>query len=325
MRTNKCPLYICCLLLAGSLGMAGCKDKVDLPSQPVDSYTRVYMPEAVNGPISAVFNITDSVQTLTYGANYGGQDYPASDIPVTFRVNDSLVDSFNMANQTHYAVLPAKSYVLSNTSAVIPKGQVSTPPLTISFITKGAGSMDALKTYLLPVSIDATTVKVNEALRTTYYVVKAQPDLKDYTNYDRTNWKVIDFSSQEANGEGPGNGRAIFALDGDINTYWHTQWQGATPGPPHHITVDMGEVKTLHGLSFLDRQGDQSGKPNEVNIQVSTDNVTWTNAGTLTLQNTKDLQTQFLPNGFSDARYVKVVINSSYNASYTHLAELNAF
>jgi hypothetical protein len=54
------------------------------------------------------------------------------------------------------------------------------------------------------------------------------------------------------------------------------------------------------------------------------DNVSWEPAGSFTLQNTKDLQKQFL-SGFRDARYFRVNILSSYNTTYTHLAELNAF
>ena len=155
--------------------------------------------------------------------------------------------------------------------------------------------------------------------------MKTQPDLKDYPNYDRALWQVIDFSSEEANGEGANNGRAIFALDGNNGTFWHTQWQGASPGPPHYLTIDMGTVKTLHGLSFLGRQADGGGKPNEVNIQVSTDNATWTNAGTVNLLNSQALQSQFFPNGFQSGRYFKVIVNSAYNGSYTQIAELNAF
>ncbi len=327
MINKNIPICIVVLGLGCLFIASGCrKEKYDLPDQPVDSYTRVYMPEAVNGPVVKTFKITDSVQTVTYGANFGGQGYPENDIPVTFTVDNTKVDSFNLANKTSYKVLPAGSYTLSGTTSTIPKGRLSTPPLSISFVTKGTGALEALKTYLLPVSITSASLKINEALRTTYYVIKAQPDFKDYPNFDRSQWQIIGFSSQEANGEGPTNGRAIFALDGNTATYWHTQWQGASPVAPHFVVIDMGAAKTMHGLSFVDRQGTQSGKPNEVNVLLSTDNVTWTNAGTFNLQNIIDLQPQFLPDGFNKtARYFKVIINSSYSASYTHLAELNAF
>ncbi|MDN3580899.1 BT_3987 domain-containing protein [Mucilaginibacter flavus] len=325
MLTSNISKYILFFGLAASSLLYGCKDKVDLPNQPVDSYSKVYMPEAVNNPVVKTFKITDSVQTATYGADFGGQDYPTTDIPITFTVNSAMVDSFNVVNKTNYPLLPAASYTLSNTSGTILKGQLSTSPFSISFKTKGDGAMDALKTYLLPISIATSAAKVNPVLRTTFYQVKAQPDFNDYPNYDRTKWAVIGFSSQEASGEGPNNGRAIFALDGNINTFWHSNWSGAAPGPPHFIIIDMGAVATLHGLSFVGRQGDGAGKPNEVNVKVSLDNITWVDAGTFNLLNNKDLQKQFLPGGFKDARYFKVTINSAYNASYMQVAELNAF
>lgn len=302
-----------------------CKDKYDLPYQPIDSYTNVYMPQVVNGPIVNNLKIKDIVQTVTYGAIYGGQGYPDADVPVSFAVDDALVASYNTANKTNYAVLPRGSYTLSATNAVIPKGKTSTDPLNVSFKTVGASAMEALKTYLLPITVSCASVKVNQALKTAYYIVKAQPDLADYPNFTRTSWTIIGFSSQEANGEGANNGRAIFALDGDNNTFWHTQWQGGSPGPPHYLIIDMGEVKTIHGIAFLGRQADAGGKPKEVNIQVSTDNVVWTEAGSFTLQNNKNLQSTFLPNGFKNARYFKAIVNSAYNGSYTQVAELYAF
>lgn len=313
------------IALTGCLALSGCKDTVELPSQPIDSYTKLYMPGAVNGVIARTFKIIDSPQTITYGADYGGYGYPSSDIPVNFSVDNSLIDSFNLANKTNYAPLPDSSYTLSAINSVIPKGQLSTAPLSVTFKTKGDGSMNALKLYVLPITLTCKSVNVNPSLSTTFFVVKAQPDLKDYPDFDRSQWKILGFSSQEASGEGPNNGRAIFCLDGDPSTYWHTQWQNGQPGPPHWLLIDMGQETTLHGLAFLDRQSDNAGKPNEVNVQVSVDSTTWTDAGTFNLQNIKDLQPVFLPNGFQPARYFKVIVNSSYNATYTHLAELNAF
>lgn len=316
--------FVYLILIIAGIGCS--KQEYDLPDQPVESYNRVYMPAASNGPISRTLKITDSIQSLTYGANYGGQGYPETDIPVTFMVDSAKVDSFNRVNRTSYKVLPAGSYMLEKTSSVIPRGQLSTPALNVSFKTTGAGSLEALKTYLLPITVTNPMVRVNEDLRTTFYIIKAVPELKDYPNFARSLWQVVDFSSQEANGEGPTNGRVIHALDGNTATFWHTQWQNASPVPPHHFVVNMGEVKTMHGLSFVARQGNQSGKPNEVNVQLSMDNITWTNAGTFNLLNNTDTQPQFLPEGFNkQARYFKVTINSAYSATYTIVAEMNAF
>ena len=313
-------LSICFL----SLVLFSCSEHYELPDQPLSAYTKVYMPQAANNPQTYTLKISDTLQEIIYSASFGGQDYPGQDIQVNFSVDNALVDSFNIANNTAYPAMPEKSFGLGSAAATIPKGELSTGPLKLYVKTSGAGAIDILKDYLLPVTISTSSGQINDHLRTTFYKVRAQPNLADYPVMDRSAWTVTDFSSQEANGEGPSNGRAIFALDNNPSTYWHTQWQGGTPGPPHFLTIDMGAVTTLHGLSFLDRQSDNDGKPQDVLVQTSMDNITWTDAAAFTLANTKDLQPQFLA-AFREARYFKVIIQSSYNASYTHLAELNAF
>jgi hypothetical protein len=325
MRINSINKFNLLPALVAALAITACKDDYNLPFQPEEQYNLVYMPQAVNGAIIKTLRITDSVQSLVFGANLGGVGFAGNDITVNFSVDNSRIDSFNAVNKTNYAALPDGSYTLSATTAIIPKGAINTEPLTVSFKTNGAGAMNALKTYILPIGITGNKTAVNEALRTAFFVVTAQPDFKDYPNYDRNGWQIIDFSSEEANGEGPNNGRAVFVLDGDHNTFWHSQWQGASPGPPHYMTIDMGTTKILHGLSFIARQNDNSGKPNDVNVQVSIDNTTWTDAGSFSLQNNREAQPQFLPNGFKQARYFKVIINSAHNAGFSHLAELNAF
>ena len=324
-KNNLYKIIVGAALVLSSTWFGCTKDKLDLPDQPVEIYSQVYMPEAVNGSVFTTLKITDSLQTVVYGANFGGQGYPDNDIALKFMVDSAKIDSFNLANGTIYELLPSSSYQLASLSATIPKGKTSTMPLEISIKTTGAGAMDVLKTYLLPVSIATSSVKVNENLRTTFYLIKSQPEFKDYPDYARSSWRIIDFSSEEANGEGPDNGRAIFALDGNDETFWHSQWQGNTAAPPHHLTIDMGSVKTLHGLSFLGRQGGYDGKPENVQIEVSTDSLSWVQAGSFTLQNSTDLQPQFLSNGFKEARYFKVIINSAYNSIVTQIAELNAF
>lgn len=322
-KTNRPFLFMVAIIYCTAF--FSCKDNIDLPSQPIDSYTKVYMSQVVSGPVVATLKIKDIVQTATYGAIYGGQGFPNADVPVSFSVDNAAVSKYNTANSTSYEMLPSTSYTLSATDAVIPKGKTSTSPLVITFKTTGVGAMEAMKTYILPITVSCPSVKINEALKTTYYIVKAQPDFADYTNFDRSTLSIIGFSSEEANGEGPSNGKVKFAFDGNKDTFWHSQWQGASPGPPHNVTIDLGSQKTLHGVQIQSRQDDGSGKPNDVNVRVSTDNVNWIDAGSFNLQNNKNPQSVFLPGGFKNARFVKITINSSYGATYLSIAEINLF
>ncbi|GAA4785693.1 DUF1735 domain-containing protein [Olivibacter ginsenosidimutans] len=301
-----------------------CSDKVDLPPQSEEDYIQLYMPQAVDGPISKNLVVSDEPQEAIYGAYYGGINYPSSDLKIQFSVDAAVIDSFNNANETNYELLPKESYTLSSTETMIKKGTLGTEPQKVSFITKGEHAMEVLKNYILPISLSSPDLKINPALKTTFFLIRVEPNLDDYTAYDKSNWKVIDFSSEEANGEGPDNGKALFAIDGNPESFWHSQWQGASPGPPHYLVIDMGEEKELHGIITKARLGDNDGKPQDVAMETSLDNITWEPAGELTLPDNDQEQKNFL-SGFKQARYFKFIINSSYNASYVHLAELGAF
>ena len=72
------------------------------------------------------------------------------------------------------------------------------------------------------------------------------------------------------------------------------------------------------------RQADSSGKPQNVTIEVSNDSVNWSDATDLVFQNTQNLQQSFL-NGFTEGRYVNIIVNTAFNATCTQIAELNLF
>lgn len=302
----------------------GCKEEVQLPDQDESQYNQLYMPLAVNNPVENTLTVSEAEQQLVYGANFGGRGYPAENIPISFSVDPARVADFNEANGTSYELLPAEAYTLMASETTIPAGKLATEPLSLSVKTAGDGAVAMFKTYLLPLSIQST-FKINEALQTTYYLITAEPDIADYPDYDRSSWKIVDFSSEEANGEGPNNGRAVFVLDGDNQTFWHSQWQGASPTPPHHVTLDMGEVKVLHGINTTARQVSGSGgKPEQVRVDISLDNEHWVEAGTFTLSATNSQQKTWLPE-FVDARYFRFVVLSSNGSSHVHLAELGAY
>ena len=310
-----------------ALMLNACSDKVVLPDQPLSNYEKVYMPQAVNNPQKKTLAVSPTDQVVIYGANFGGQGYPAEDITVNFAVDQSLVSQYNQTHGTQFKALPAGSFTLEQATAVIAKGTLNTPPMELRIKTTGPNAIDVLSDYLLPVSISVSkeNVKVNEQLQTTYYHLRSEPNLADYTEYDRTGWTVVGFSSEEpAEAQWGNGGLALHTLDNNTGTFWHSQWQGGTPGPPHFIAVDMGQEKTVHGVWFVGRQNDNNGKPKTVNVQVSMDGSSWADARTLTLENNKSKQKFFL-NGFRQARYFKIIITASYNEVYSHLAELGTF
>ena len=80
------------------------------------------------------------------------------------------------------------------------------------------------------------------------YVANFQRDPK----LDRTGWTVT-ASSQEASGEGAGNGVASCIVDDNLGTFWHSQWQGTEPGYPHWFMIDMKSSKSFDAFEYVSR------------------------------------------------------------------------
>ncbi|WEK34405.1 MAG: DUF1735 domain-containing protein [Candidatus Pseudobacter hemicellulosilyticus] len=152
--------------------LEACETDIYLPEQPLASFIHVYMPQAVNGVVKKTVKLSGEPQSIPYGASYGAQEYPTEDIQVQFGVNENAIDSFNRANSTQYALLPAPAFTMT-ANAIIPKGQLWTEPLDIHISTT-IKEIEAGKTYLLPVRIEASSVKISEQLRTTWFLIKVE-------------------------------------------------------------------------------------------------------------------------------------------------------
>lgn len=90
---------------------------------------------------------------------------------------------------------------------------------------------------------------------------------------NRSNWK-ISADSEERTGE---NGSVANAIDGDLNTFWHTQWYAGSAPLPHSVVVDMGTSQRLSGLRYRARPGGGNGTIARFRIYVSADGVQWGN------------------------------------------------
>jgi YVTN family beta-propeller protein len=72
------------------------------------------------------------------------------------------------------------------------------------------------------------------------------------------------------------NGAARNAIDGDPATMWHTQWQAASPPPPHWLRIDLGGSFRVAGLRYLPRQDASSnGTIAQYRVFASGDGVSW--------------------------------------------------
>jgi len=79
--------------------------------------------------------------------------------------------------------------------------------------------------------------------------------------------KLVKVDSEETTGE---NGGGANAVDGDNNTFWHTQWEGAPC--PHEIVIELNPPATIKGFTYLPRQDENDhGNIKDYEIYASND------------------------------------------------------
>ena len=68
---------------------------------------------------------------------------------------------------------------------------------------------------------------------------------------------------------------ATNAFDGNVNTYWHTEWRDAQPEHPHEMIIDLGSAYLLDGFRYLPRQSKSFGRIGKYHVYVSADGQNW--------------------------------------------------
>jgi F5/8 type C domain len=63
--------------------------------------------------------------------------------------------------------------------------------------------------------------------------------------------KFVKVDSEETQSQ---DGHGENAVDGNPNTYWHTQWHGNSPGLPHEIIIELLPPSVIKGFTYLPRQ-----------------------------------------------------------------------
>ena len=131
---------------------------------------------------SAYLNVaaTKNAETFTFNRKVTNQtktftvklSYPSGeDVKVNLKVDPSLIAVYNAKNDTHYEMLSAEHYQLSQESVTIPAGKITSDEVSIKFLKLDELEIDA--TYLCPLSISgAEGVGVMDGSRTMYYLVR---------------------------------------------------------------------------------------------------------------------------------------------------------
>jgi len=169
-------------------------------------------------------------------------------------------------------------------------------------------------------------ISISDAYGNSFGTIEKTVQPKAVVKFDRTDWTIVDFSSEEpyeANWgpEQQGSARAI--LDGDSSTFWHTAWAYSQPIFPHHVTIDMGEEKTIASFEFFTRENKTDGATVH-EFWVSSDNITFTKVADLNAAMTTNdaYSVNAAPN--TTGRYVKYLAVEG-SSTHTYLSEFNVY
>ena len=134
----------------------------------------------------------------------------------------------------------------------------------------------------------------------------------------KSEWKVIDVDSEHQGNE------AKNAIDGNLSTFWHTEYWGTEPQCPHTIVIDMARLYQVTAFTYTARtDGNQNGMVKEYEVYLSTDGQTWGNAVARgEFQNTAAMQVAKLATP-TVGRYLKFVAKSEINGrAWTSASEI---
>lgn len=77
----------------------------------------------------------------------------------------------------------------------------------------------------------------------------------------KDDWKIVHCTTEQI-----GEGEADHLIDGNPNTYWHSQWQDASVPLPHRIIIDLDEPQTIKGFELKQRHPEMPGCVKDFNL-----------------------------------------------------------
>lgn len=152
--------------------------------------------------------------------------------------------------------------------------------------------------------------------------------------FNRSNWEILSFTSEEPTGESSGNnGKAIHLIDGSsrddrgLGTFWHSRWYSQPTGVlPYEFVIDMHEQVRVGTVRLYRRQPSNSAVK-LATIEISDDQVNWSPVYDIDFTTTDPENSKILDlPSVRTARYIRLgVPNRGGNGNTASLAELMLF
>lgn len=135
--------------------------------------------------------------------------------------------------------------------------------------------------------------------------------------YDRSEWKVLQVSDEK---ESDGGGMNTL-IDGDLGTYWHSQWGPDIP-LPHWAIIDMASPKKIAYFDVYRRSGSTDTKTIQLFVSNTSDpnSTDWIKIGEGVFSSGNKLT--IIPASTTQGRYLKIYLPDSNREPFTSVAEV---
>ncbi|WP_454493727.1 BT_3987 domain-containing protein [Arcticibacter tournemirensis] len=230
----------------------------------VDNEGTIYMSQAYQNRAALTLYDIDSIQDINFGASYGGLRAAASDITVSFQVDESLIADYNQRNGTSFIAFPHASYTIPDLNSVIRSGKIDSDPLKIKVDAK---QLERGQPYMIPVRmISAGGGTPDPNLSIAYFRI----DSLVRRERDITAQAALSVSNENNGGAGAGEGSPKL-VDGDASTKYLTQTY--TPGMWFQLRFPV--AKPIGAYIFISGNDAESRDPKTWRFEASNNGTDW--------------------------------------------------
>ncbi|SHE80615.1 F5/8 type C domain-containing protein [Bacteroides faecichinchillae] len=133
---------------------------------------------------------------------------------------------------------------------------------------------------------------------------------------DRSGWEVIACSDER---EDDGGGKSA-VLDGNMDTYWHSQWGPDMP-LPHWVLIDMKKSYEVGGIEIARRLNNTDTKA--LKFEISEDGTNFVEMGTMDFGGTSNTEnSKTVTFSVVQGRYLKCWVTESNSEPHSSIAEI---
>ena len=134
---------------------------------------------------------------------------------------------------------------------------------------------------------------------------------------NRSEWKVVSASS-ESGGE-----EARLAIDGNLNTAWHTRWGDNEAKYPHEIVVDMASLLEIDKFIYEPRRNMDNGRIKDYELYFSKDGKNWEHKYSGHFENSVAPQIVTLKEPIVTRYFKLIALSEVKDRNWASAAELN--